>query len=71
MTRTLPQYARNADPARLVKVLCKGACSRVRWAEMQQPYPGEDVLSKAQVNDFSARCLFCGTIARDPYNWYR
>ncbi len=71
MARKLPAYAKGADPTRLVRLLCKGSCSCVRWAEMEQPYPGADVLRNAQVFQFSARCLHCGKIANDPYNWFR
>ncbi len=66
----LPDYAARADRSRVVKLLCK-SCGTTRWAEMSADYPGEDVLSKAQAMDYSARCLKCGDIARDPYNWYR
>ena len=66
-----PEYARRADPTRLVRLLCKGKCSCVRWAEMDQPYPGQEVLRKAAPFEFSARCLYCGKVANDPYNWFR
>jgi len=71
MPRNLPEYAKGADPRRLVRLLCKGKCSCVRWAEMEQSHPGDDVLRTAQVFEFSARCLCCGKIAHDPYNWFR
>ncbi len=67
----LPEYARWADRTRLVRLLCKGKCSCVRWAEMDQPYPGQEVLRKAEAFKFSARCLYCGKVANDPYNWFR
>lgn len=67
----LPDHAQNANPARLVKLLCKGDCSGVRWAEMNADYPGQDVLSKSQLGDFTAVCLRCGKTAKDSYNWFR
>jgi hypothetical protein len=67
----IPEYARRADPSRLVRLLCKGKCSCVRWAEMEQPYPGQDALRRAKVSEFSAKCLYCGKVAKDPYNWFR
>ena len=67
----IPKYARRADPLRLVKVTCRSGCRKERWAEMDKPYPGDDVLSSAQVGDYTATCLKCGAVARDPYNWTR
>ena len=67
----LPAYARAADRRRVVKLLCKGGCRTTRWAAMNVDYPGQEVLRKSQVGDFSATCLKCGRVARDPYNWYR
>lgn len=67
----LPNYASKADRARVVQLLCKGTCSAVRWAEMNNPYPGKTVLRSAQMGDYTATCLRCGSIAQDHYNWYR
>jgi len=67
----LPNYAARANSARLVRLLCKGKCSHVVWAEMNVDYPGQEVLRKSQVGDFTAVCLKCGKIAQDPYNWLR
>jgi len=67
----LPNYAQQANGNRLVKLLRKGDCSRVVWAEMNTDYPGQEVLRKSQVGDFTATCLKCGKIAVDPYNWMR
>jgi hypothetical protein len=67
----LPDYAKGADPSRLVKLLCKGKCSRVRWAEMNQPYPGKTEMRKAEMGVYTATCLYCGKIAYDNYNWMR
>jgi hypothetical protein len=69
--RNLPKYAHGADPLRLVRLLCKGRCCKTRFAEMSVDYPGECLLRNAKVNQFTARCLKCGKIARDPYNWFR
>jgi len=71
MGRRLPAYTARADPTKLVRLLCKGTCSCVRWAEMEQPYPGDEVLKKAQVSEYSAKCLYCGKVAQDPYDWFR
>ena len=67
----LPAYALGADRRRLVRLLCKGQCCKTRWAEMTVDYPGETVLRDSQLLQFQARCLVCGRIACDPYNWYR
>lgn len=67
----LPAYAENANRKRVVQIICRGACRSSRWAEMNADYPGKEILRKSQVNDFSAKCLKCGYIAKDPYNWCR
>lgn len=67
----LPKYARHADPSRLVYIVCKGDCAGSAWAEMAVDYPGWDVMWRSQVGDFEAKCLRCGKIARDPYNWVK
>jgi hypothetical protein len=67
----LPNYAQWANKARLVRLLCKGRCSHVVWAEMNANYPGQEVLRKSHMGDFTAICLKCETVARDPYNWFR
>lgn len=67
----LPNYASKADRAKVVQVLCKGKCGAVRWAEMNKPYPGKEVLSKAKMGDYKAICLRCSSTAMDNYNWYR
>lgn len=66
----LPNYARNADRRRVVKIFCR-RCNSTRWAEMEVDYPGEEILRNSQVGDHSARCLYCGEVADDPYNWHR
>ncbi len=67
----LPQYAQKADRNRVVKILCKGNCGQVRWAEMKVNFPGPDILRSSDLRDFEAQCLKCGKIAFDCYNWYR
>lgn len=71
MSEYLPRYARRADRSRLVKLLCKGRCSCVRWAEMNVDYPVRPTLRYAQVGEFTAVSLKCSKIAMDPYNWIR
>jgi len=68
---TLPNYAKNGDRKKLVKILCKGQCGTIRWAEMTTHYPGKEALENSQFGDFAAICLLCGQEARDPYNWGR
>jgi hypothetical protein len=69
--KTLPKYAQNADREKLVKLLCKGKCGKVVWAELNSTYPGKEALKKASMGEFQARCLKCGSVAKDNYNWYR
>src|SRR5579864_3387273 len=65
----LPQYARHADPSRLVRLFCKGDSPHMAWAELNCEHPGKEVLARAQAHQFKATCLRCGTIAAVPYNW--
>ena len=67
---SLPDYAKKADRNRIVKVLCH-TCNKTTFAEMTSDYPGEDNLSNSDLLKYEARCLKCGTMANDPYNWYR
>ena len=67
----LPNYARNADRAKVVQLLCKGKCSGGRWAELNKIYPGKEALRKALMGEYKATCLRCGNTALDNYNWYR
>lgn len=67
----LPAYAENADRDRVVKILCKGRCRAERWAELDQVYPGRRALKDASMGTFKAKCLRCGALAQDSYNWYR
>jgi len=66
----IPKYAQSADPSRLVKILCKGSCGKVRLAELNLPYPGKELLKKAEMHKYRARCLYCGREAVDNYNWF-
>lgn len=65
----LPKYAKKADKSRLVRLLCKNSCNRVRYAEMTNTWPGSDVLRRSHLGDYEAKCLMCGKIAKDGYNW--
>lgn len=67
----LPQYAQNADRSKLVKILCKGKCSQTRWAELNKIYPGKRILKEAEMNIYEAKCLKCGMVSIDNYNWFR
>lgn len=69
--KSIPQYAQNAARNKLVKALCKGKCGKVVWAELNLPYPGKEALKNAPMGKFQTRCLKCGSIAKDNYNWYR
>lgn len=72
VTVSLPNYAQHTDSTKLVKLLCKGKCGGLtRWAELNTPYPGETKLRKAEMGTYNAKCLKCGTLAIDSYNWFR
>ena len=68
---SLPQYAQGANRERVVQVFCKGDCKRTTWAEMvDESYCGKEALKSPQAaSHFRAKCLVCGKIAADPYNW--
>ncbi|MDO9530942.1 MAG: hypothetical protein Q7O12_02270 [Deltaproteobacteria bacterium] len=66
---SLPQYAKDADRAKLVKILCKGKCGKLQWAELNKPHPGKKALKEAQMGVYKARCMVCGKTAIDNYNW--
>lgn len=66
----LPQYACTADKKRIVKILCP-ECGTTRFAIMETVYPGQEVLKKSDLGDFTATCLKCGYETNDSYNWYR
>ncbi len=61
----LPNYAENADRKRVVKILCKGRCGTIRWAEMNVNYPRQQVLRDSDFGDFTATCLHCGQQASE------
>lgn len=65
----LPKYAAQANPARLVRIFCKGTFPHMALAEMNMDYPGRKVLARAAMYEYTATCLRCGKIALDPYNW--
>jgi ribosomal protein S27AE len=66
----LPEYAQRADRKRIVKFLC-GKCNSTRFGEMNQDYPGTDVLRDDDSGIYRATCLKCGYITGDSYNWIR
>lgn len=66
----LPNYAEATDPDFLVKMFCD-SCGCGRWAKLNQPYPGRTQLQDADMGEFEATCLYCGTEAYDNYNWSR
>ena len=68
---TLPNYAARANRRRLVKLLCRGRCSKTRWAQLDGDYPGKDALKTAEMGVFHATCLVCGYVGSDNYNWMR
>ncbi|HPG40232.1 MAG TPA: hypothetical protein PLP19_14720 [bacterium] len=68
----LPVYASRANRKRVIKLICRGKCrSATRWGEMNQDYPGQDILKKTEFGVYQAQCLKCGYLAQDSYNWYR
>lgn len=67
----LPKYAAPADRAKVVKILCRGKCGTTRFAQLNMPYPGQDVLRSAPMHEYEATCLRCGKVAIDSYNWHR
>lgn len=67
----LHAYAKSADRTRIVKVLCKGECRMERYSEVNKPFPSIEVLHKAEMGEYKAKCLKCGSTALDNYNWYR
>ena len=63
----LPKYASAAATSRVVEILCRGKCGMGRYAEVT-----DLSYTKAANNltmDTKAKCLKCGYIASDPYNW--
>jgi hypothetical protein len=68
---SLPKYAQFSDRSKIVKILCKGKCGTGRLAELNKPYPGKDALRSAEVGEYRATCLKCGSTAFDNYNWHR
>ncbi|MCB9729576.1 MAG: hypothetical protein H6744_08310 [Deltaproteobacteria bacterium] len=65
----IPKYAQHVPRSSLVRIVCRGACQVVRYAEVSKtPWssagPNMDM-------ELSARCLVCGYTADDNYNWMR
>ena len=68
----IPIYAKNADRKKLVRILCKGGCqNRNSLAQMNVDYPSREVLRNSKVGDYTAKCLRCGSIAKDCHKWTR
>ncbi|HZN03848.1 MAG TPA: hypothetical protein VFD06_09720 [Candidatus Polarisedimenticolia bacterium] len=60
-----PTYAASIPPGLLVRVLCRGDCQALRYAEVSKyPWTPNDP-------ELYATCLKCGYQARDSYNWGR
>lgn len=68
LPKDLPAYARRGDPARLIRLHCRG-CNTSSWAELNVPYPGKDALRSGGAH-YVATCLKCGRQNTDNYNWY-
>jgi len=68
LPKNLPAYAKRADPARLVRLHCRG-CNTSSWAELNVPYPGKAALRRTGAG-YTATCLKCGRQNTDNYNWY-
>jgi len=66
----LPAYARGTSSTRLIQILCRGKCRNTSWAELNGEYPGRQQL-KSGSGPTRARCLKCGYVASDYYNWGR
>lgn len=71
LTEKLPAYANSIPEKYLIKILCRGKCSRGRWAVLNLPYPGKSALRSAAFGTYRGKCLVCGYEATDNYNWYR
>jgi hypothetical protein len=69
-TKRLPDYAKNADRNKIVCFFCDNCKSNV-FGEMTINYPGQEILTDSKLFSFEARCLKCGAIVSDHYNWYR
>lgn len=66
--KNLPAYAKKGDPARLIRLHCRG-CNTTSWAELNVPYPGKAALRDSSLS-YVAKCLKCGRENTDNYNWY-
>ena len=71
LIKKLPNYIKNqnCNVNRLVHYICKGQCKIPRWLELQQEVLKKSDLKNAQPEDYTAKCLRCGTISRACYNF--
>jgi len=61
--RKFPDYAQGADRSRLVKLFCKNGCGTTRWAIVEEvTKQSGDVVRRA-------KCVMCGKLHWDYYNW--
>jgi hypothetical protein len=68
----IPKYAEGVPVNLLVKVLCKGKCSRTRYMRVSNPnWSRSDYKNNGHDMDNYAECLFCGRRQYDTYNWIR
>lgn len=69
----LPEYTKDADPFRLVRILCRGekACGGDNgvFAELNEGPKNGAALKDAPHGVYTAKCLRCGHVATDNYNW--
>lgn len=63
----LPKYALKGVASRTVQILCRGNCGMGRYAEVTDPNYSK-INGNPPIGTF-AKCLKCGYIASDPYNW--
>lgn len=68
--KKLSEYTSGIPENRHVILYCE-KCKCNRHAILDKDYPGEDILERSQLNDYTAKCLFCGTEYNDPYNWWK
>lgn len=71
IARKLPDYAKSTAQELLIRILCRGKCSMMRWARLNEPYPGKSALRSSPMGTYTAKCLVCGYEAIDNYNWFR
>lgn len=65
----IPKYAAGTPRDKLVQILCKGTCGRMRYAAVSKvPWSSDGARPGPEL---FATCLKCGRQARDNYNWIR